>query len=522
MEKPAMNKEPVVITRALLSVSDKTGLLELAEALHVRHVELISTGGTAHALREHGLPVKDVAEITRFPEMMDGRVKTLHPLVHGGILGLRDNPEHEKAARNAGIGWIDLVVCNLYPFEKTINKKDVAFDEAIENIDIGGPSMIRAAAKNIGWAAVLTSPDQYPAFIEEFSRDGAVSFETRSSLTAAAFRHTAQYDALIQSYLTEDQFPQELTLTWRRSYPLRYGENPHQAAALYSAVEPPRKKDGISLLDAQVLGGKELSYNNLNDADGALLTLREFSGPACVVVKHATPCGVSTAGDIATAVDRAFMADGLSAYGGIVAINRRCTVEVAKYFSKKFIEVFLAPSYDGDALEILKKKKALRVLALGEIPLLSPAYTYRTIDGGLLVQERDVTDLKPEDVRIVTKTQPTASQLSDLLFGWKVIKHVRSNAILLARGNTTVGVGGGQVSRVDAVKIAISKAQDTQGAVLVSDAFFPFRDSIDTLKGTGITAVIQPGGSIRDQEVIDACDEAGIAMVFTGVRAFLH
>ncbi|AEC02965.1 bifunctional phosphoribosylaminoimidazolecarboxamide formyltransferase/IMP cyclohydrolase [Parasphaerochaeta coccoides] len=518
-----MNKTPVTITRALLSVSDKSGLLELAEALHDRHVELISTGGTAHTLRKHGLPVKDVAEITCFPEMMDGRVKTLHPLIHGGILGLRDDEGHVKAAKDAHIGWIDLVVCNLYPFEKTINKPGVELDEAIENIDIGGPSMIRAAAKNMGWTAVLTSPDQYPAFIEEFSRYGQISFASRRELTAAAFRHTAQYDTLIQSYLTDEPFPETLSLTWRKSYPLRYGENPHQTAAVYQSVEPPTQRDGVSLLDAKVLNGKELSYNNLNDADGAVLTVREFTAPACVVVKHATPCGVSISDDIATAVDQAFMADELSAYGGIVAINRPCTVEVAKYFSQKFIEVFLAPSYEEDALEVLRKKKALRVLALGDIPPLSPHLVCRPISGGLLVQERDMTDLMPDDVHVVTKVQPTSAQLSDLLFGWKVIKHVRSNAILLARDTTTVGIGGGQVSRVDAVKIAISKAKDTHGAVLVSDAFFPFRDSIDVLKGTGITAVIQPGGSIRDQEVIDACDEAGIAMVFTGgIRGFLH
>ncbi len=517
-----MNKEPVRIARALLSVSDKTGIVEFARALSAHGVELISTGGTASLLRAEGLHVKDVADVTHFPEMMDGRVKTLHPLIHGGILGLRDNSSHVEAAKLSSIGWIDVVVCNLYPFEHTINKPGTSLDEAIENIDIGGPSMIRAAAKNCGWVSVLTSPEQYAPFLQELSEKDSISYGTRMALMAEAFRHTAQYDALIQSYLTEEDYPQEITLTYRRAYSLRYGENPHQGASVYHAVEPPRKKEKLSLLDAGILNGKELSYNNLNDADGALLTLREFSEPACVIVKHATPCGVCTGADIFTAVERAFMADELSAYGGIVAINRPCTVEVARYFSKKFIEVFLAPSYEPEALAILKKKTALRVLELGAIPLLEPSLTYRSISGGLLVQQRDVTSLQADNLTVVTETQPTAQQLSDMVFGWSVIKHVRSNAILLARDNATVGIGGGQVSRVDAVKIALAKAKDTQDSVLVSDAFFPFRDSIDALKGTGITAIIQPGGSIRDEEVIAACNEAGIAMVFTGIRAFLH
>lgn len=513
-----MNTEPVKIRRALISVSDKSGIVEFARELQEMGVQIISTGGTRRLLEENGIPAVSISEITGFPEMMDGRVKTLHPLIHGGLLGLRD--EHAAAAKQQGIEWIDLVVCNLYPFERTINSGDVSFDEAIEQIDIGGPSMIRSAAKNVGWVTVVVDPKDYPS-LSEHLKEG-IPYQMRKQLCATAFRHTAAYDALISNYMTEERYPEELTLTYRKYSSLRYGENPHQSACAYKAVRVPAEKEAVSVLEAKILGGKELSYNNINDANGTLETLREFTEPACVVVKHANPCGVAADPDIFTAVKRAFEADRLSAFGGIVAINRPCTVEIASYFSKIFFEIFLAPEYEPEALEILQKKKNLRILKTAPIVPLQPCSAYKHIAGGLLVQDTDARMILEKELNVVTKKAPTAQEIEDMLFSWKVLKHVKSNGILTARDRTTLGIGPGQVSRVDAVKISLEKSGETEGAVLASDAFFPFRDSIDQISETGIRAIIQPGGSVRDQEVIEACDEHGIAMVFTGVRCFNH
>jgi phosphoribosylaminoimidazolecarboxamide formyltransferase/IMP cyclohydrolase len=517
-----MNKEPVAIKRALISVSDKTGIEILASFLHAKGVEIISTGGTASLLAATGIPVIGIASVTGFPEMMDGRVKTLHPLVHGALLGLRDAPDHIEAAQKAGIQWIDLVICNLYPFAKAIEQNGVTLDEAIEQIDIGGPSMIRSAAKNVGWVTVATCPDDYPSIMEELGTTGNITYNTRKRLSAAAFRHTAAYDALIQDYLTEEKFPSTLTFSYRKTANLRYGENPHQEAAVYESVLPPAKREALCILQSKILGGKELSYNNINDADGALLTLREFHGPACVVVKHANPCGASTGNDLHACVAKAFEADALSAFGGIVAMNRTCTVSIAQFLQSRFIEIVIAPDYEPEALALLKRKKALRILQTGEIKPLNSLLTSKTVGGGLLVQDRDVSVITKPSLLVVTKQQPSATQIEDMLFAWKVLKHVKSNAILIARDQTTVGIGPGQVSRVDAVKVALRKSESTQDTILASDAFFPFRDSIDALAETGIKAIIQPGGSVRDQEVIDACDEHSIAMVFTGVRCFYH
>ena len=515
-----MNTQPTTIRRALISVSDKTGIIEFAQGLHSLGVEIISTGGTSSLLEGVGIPVRSVQDITGFPEMMDGRVKTLHPLIHGGILGLRD--EHEEVAASAGIGWIDLVVCNLYPFAATIERPGVDIDTAIENIDIGGPTMIRSAAKNVGWVGVITHPASYATVLCELREQGRLSYKTRMSLCAAAFRHTAQYDALIQQYLTPEKFPDEVTLTFSKFSSMRYGENPHQEAAAYRAILPPALRDSMSVFDAEILNGKQLSYNNINDANGCLEALREFSEPACVVVKHANPCGAATDANIYQATVAAFEADRLSAYGGIVAINRTCTEQVAAYLKDVFFELMIAPDYTEEALALFRKKKNLRVLKTGEIRPLNSVLIVKAVSGGILLQDRDVSTVTRPSLTTVTKKQPTQSEIDDMLFGWKVLKHVKSNGILTARDRKTLGIGPGQVSRVDAVKIALRKSGDLQGSILASDAFFPFRDSIDALAGTGITAIIQPGGSVRDEEVIQACDEHGIAMVFTGVRCFNH
>jgi phosphoribosylaminoimidazolecarboxamide formyltransferase/IMP cyclohydrolase len=515
-----MNKKDVTVQRALLSVSEKSGIAEFARELYTLGVEIISTGGTKKLLEQEGIPVKGVSEVTGFPEMMDGRVKTLHPLIHGGILGLRDT--HGSQAAKHRIPWIDLVICNLYPFEQTIMNRKATEDEAIEQIDIGGPTMIRSAAKNVGWVGVVVNPADYQAVINEMKERRGISYETRKQLCSAAFRHTAQYDALIQSYLTEEMFPQEMTLTFRKFSPLRYGENPHQKAAAYALVAPPKLKDDMSILDAEILNGKQLSYNNLNDATGTLETLREFSEPTCVVVKHANPCGTASGKNLLDAAKAAFNSDRLSAFGGLVAVNRICTKDIAEYFRSVFIEVFMAPDFEPEALEILCKKKNLRVLRIGEVKPLNPVPYFKFIGGGLLLQERDCSVITESDLQIVTDRKPAEKEIEDMLFGWKVLKHVKSNGILTARDKTTLGIGPVQVSRVDAVQIAIRKSAHTQGAILASDAFFPFRDSIDALAETGIKAVIQPGGSIRDEEVIAACNEHGIAMAFTGVRCFNH
>ncbi|MEK7212982.1 MAG: bifunctional phosphoribosylaminoimidazolecarboxamide formyltransferase/IMP cyclohydrolase [Patescibacteria group bacterium] len=512
-----MHTEIVKIKHALISVSDKTGIMELAQGLHELGVEIISTGGTAKKLQEAGLQVMEISAFTGFPEMMDGRVKTLHPLVHGGILGLRDKHAAEAAEHN--IKWIDLVVVNLYPFSATIQKPGVSEEEVIENIDIGGPSMIRSAAKNIGWVGVLVDPQDYPLLLEEIKTQGGLAFTTRKKLSAKAFAHTAGYDAIIAGHFNQDQYPVELTLPFKKYYNLRYGENPHQSACVY---KEPNNTDN-NILNAKIIQGKQLSFNNIGDADGGLATLREFEEPACVVVKHANPCGAATGADMTDVFTRAYNADALSAFGGIICLNRACNQTIAEAIAKVFAEIVIAPSYEPEALEILSAKKNLRVLELGEVKPLEPKLEYKYVDGGVLAQDADVKTINKEDLKVVTKKQPTEAELSDMLFAWKVLKHVKSNAILIAKNNTTVGIGPGQVSRVEAVEIAIRKSGDKiAGAVLASDAFFPFRDSIDKIAATGLKAIIQPGGSVKDEEVIKACDEHGLAMVFTGFRCFKH
>ncbi|NCB00556.1 MAG: bifunctional phosphoribosylaminoimidazolecarboxamide formyltransferase/IMP cyclohydrolase [Spirochaetia bacterium] len=514
------------IKRALISVSDKTGIVEFAQFLTLHKVEIYSTGGTYSLLKSSHIPVKSVSDITSFPEIMNGRVKTMHPFIMGGILGRRD--VDSSVADELGINWIDLVVCNLYPFEKTIQKEGVTLEEAIENIDIGGPTMIRSAAKNFNDVLVVTSVDQYSPIMDEFSINSLISYNTRREAASVAFSHTARYDALIQSYLEDSPFPKELSLGFslfnsdNEDGSLRYGENPHQKAAVYRASLAPHKKDEMSLLDAPQLQGKHLSFNNLSDTQGAIETLREFNEPTCVVVKHGTPCGVSSNPSPLVALKQAYEADSLSAFGSIIAINALFDEEMASYISKLFIEVLVAPSFSPQALEILKKKKNLRVLQLSKITKPKEILSGRFIGSDLLLQTKDAKEITEKDVECVTKTKVSTKEMEELLFAWNVVKHVKSNAIVISYNHTTCGIGGGQVSRVDATDIALRKSGQKEALVLASDAFFPFKDSIEILEGKNIKAIIQPGGSIRDNEVIDACDTLGIAMVFTHTRSFLH
>ncbi|NOZ74314.1 MAG: bifunctional phosphoribosylaminoimidazolecarboxamide formyltransferase/IMP cyclohydrolase [FCB group bacterium] len=517
LTKYSLHQASTPIKRALISVFDKTGLEPFARSLQEYGVEIISTGGTARHLRKAGINVTDVQSLTQFPEIMDGRVKTLHPLVEGGILGLRDR--HAKEAEDNGILWIDLVVCNLYPFGKVISRPETQLAEALENIDIGGPTMIRSAAKNVGWVTVVVDPADYETVSQALVDSGTIDYDLRRRLSAKAFRHTAAYDALISNYLTEEPFSEKRVLPLERTLPLRYGENPHQKAAVYQESG----STALSILGATIHQGKQLSYNNIMDADGALACLREYDSPACVVVKHANPCGVAVGDDLLDVYTRAFNADSLSAFGGIIALNRTCTAEVAEAIRKVFVEIVLAPDFEPEALTILARKKNLRVLSVGPVSSPEPGLEYRNISGGFLIQDRNTQVLAPDDLNCVTQVKPHDNDLDTMRFAWTVLKHVKSNGILLAKDFTTVGIGPGQVSRVDAVEIALRKAGGrTPGAILASDAFFPFRDSIDKLAGTGIRGVIQPGGSIRDQEVIDACNEQGLFMVFTGTRCFKH
>lgn len=517
IDNPFINKEPIKVGRALISVFDKNGVVELAQELIKLNIEIISTGGTAEALRKAKVSVTDVSDYTNFPEIMDGRVKTINPLVEGGILGLRD--QHEKDANSNNIKWIDLVVCNLYPFSETISKEECDLAMALENIDIGGPTMIRSAAKNLGWVTVLIDPKDYEITLKELKKTKKISFETRKSLSTKAFGHTAQYDAIIHNYLKDEKLTNDLSLTFTKHSEMRYGENPHQSAASY--IIPGNIESNI--LNAKVHQGKKLSYNNIMDADGALACVREFDETACVVVKHANPCGVAIGDDILDVYQRAFNADSLSAFGGIVAFNRRCTKEVASAISKVFVEIVIAPNFDQEALEIFKKKKNLRVLDLGKFDKRKKKIEIRNVDGGILVQDTDTRILTRDNLTIVTQKKPSDKDIDTALFTWKVLRHAKSNGILIAKNNTTVGLGAGQVSRVDAVHMALRKAgEDVKGGVLASDAFFPFRDSIDAIKDSEIRTIMQPGGSIRDQEVIDACNEYGFAMIFTGTRCFKH
>jgi phosphoribosylaminoimidazolecarboxamide formyltransferase / IMP cyclohydrolase len=551
------------IRRALISVSDKTGIVDFARELKEFGVEIISTGGTAKTLRDAGIEVRDVSDVTGFPEMMDGRVKTLHPHIHGGLLGLRDNADHQAAMREHSIEPIDLVVVNLYPFEQTIKRQNVTQAEAIEQIDIGGPAMIRSAAKNWQDVVVVVLPKDYARVIEEMKKhDGSLSLVTRSQLAREAFGQTARYDMIVCAYLAGafdrgepktsgintsaggigvgfstfemtdtaglrkleappfleglKRPPDSATFTMKKFLALRYGENPHQTAALYDIGAP----GGVAL--AELLSGKEMSFNNYVDADAAWQLVCDFDEQACAIIKHTNPAGVALGESTEEAYRRALATDPTSAFGGIVAFNRNVDQVAARAVSEIFTEVIIAPDYEPAALEILKTKKNLRVLRAGT-PEQTQGLEYKQISGGMLVQTRDRHKLKREDLKVVTKRESTENEIRDLLFAWTVCKHTKSNAIVYAREGQTVGVGAGQMSRVDSVKLGAMRAQlPVPGSVLASDAFFPFRDGIDEAAKHGITAVIQPGGSMRDAEVIEACDEQNIAMVFTGIRHFKH
>lgn len=513
----------VKIRKALISVSDKRGLIELARELTRFHVEIISTGGTYRALKEADIEVRQVSDVTGFPEMMEGRVKTLHPKIHAGILADRRNPRHTEDLKREGIAPIDLVVVNLYPFAQTVSREGVTLEEAIENIDIGGPTMIRAAAKNFLCVAVLVDPERYPSFIQEMkANEGAISEETRRQLAQEAFAYTARYDQKIYTYLSadEDVFPDQIFLSYDKLMDLRYGENPHQKASYY---RDPDAAEG-TLARAEKLHGKPLSFNNILDLDAAWKLAQEFSLPTVVIVKHNNPCGVAEATTVADAYQKAHACDPLSAFGGVVACNTLVDLKMAKMINKTFIEAIIAPGYRSEALRELRKKEQIRVLEMGSKRErgLRPR-ELRFVDGGLLIQDADVGMEAFENMEVVTKAKPSAREMEDLLFALRVAKHVRSNAIVLVEGLKTVGIGAGQMSRVDATKIAVMKAGDrTKGSVLASDAFFPFRDSVDWAAQHGIRAIIQPGGSVRDEEVTAAADEHGIAMIFTGRRHFRH
>lgn len=522
------------VKRALLSVSDKTGLVELGKALAGHGVELLSTGGTAKALREAGLDVKDVAEVTGFPEMMDGRVKTLHPVVHGGLLALRDNDDHVAAMHEHNIGGIDLVVVNLYPFEATV-AKGAEYAEVIENIDIGGPAMIRSAAKNHGFVNVVVDTEDYGAVIDELEANGGqTSYALRQRLAQTAYARTAAYDTAVSTWMAAqvDATPRRRTFGGTLAQSLRYGENPHQQAAFYTDGT---NRPGVAT--AQQHQGKELSYNNINDTDAAFELVSEFApagGPACAIIKHANPCGVATGSTMVEAYTRAFDCDRTSAFGGIIALNQTLDGETAEAISGIFTEVVIAPGADADAVAVFAKKKNLRLLTTDGLANADAAQlAVRQVSGGFLVQDKDVGRITRDDLKVVTKRAPSDQELSDLLFAWTVAKHVKSNAIIYVKDGATVGVGAGQMSRVDSTRIAARKAQDmaeamglpaplTQGSVVASDAFFPFADGLITAAEAGATALIQPGGSMRDDEVIAAADEAGLAMVFTGMRHFRH
>ena len=517
LENPTINKENVKIKRALVSVFDKTGLVELGHSLEGLGIEILSTGGSAKTLRDSGVSVTDVSDYTKFPEIMDGRVKTINPLVEGGILGLRD--KHNKDAEDNNIKWIDLVVCNLYPFSETINKDDCDLAMALENVDIGGPTMIRSAAKNVGWVTVVVDPSDYPALAKDLNNDNSIRYETRKIFSAKAFGHTAQYDVIIHNYMKGTPLSDEFSLTYEKHSEMRYGENPHQAAAAYKISGD----SSNSVLNAKIHQGKKLSYNNIMDADAAFSCLKEFEETACVIVKHANPCGVSKGENMLEVYKQAFNADSLSAFGGVIAMNKQCDELVAKEISKVFVEIVLAPSFTKEALEIFSTKKNLRVLEVGNIKPREKLLEVRNVVGGIIVQETDTSVIQKQDLKTVTTAKPSDSEVETMLFGWKVLKHIKSNGILIVKNNTTVGVGAGQVSRVDSVDIAMKKSgENIQGSILCSDAFFPFRDSIDKISNSGIKAVLQPGGSVRDNEVIEACNEHGIAMVFTGQRCFKH
>ncbi|HWX36865.1 MAG TPA: bifunctional phosphoribosylaminoimidazolecarboxamide formyltransferase/IMP cyclohydrolase [Steroidobacteraceae bacterium] len=517
------------VRRALLSVSDKTGIVEFARELKERGIELLSTGGTAKLLVDHGITVKEVAEHTGFPEIMGGRVKTLHPKIHGGLLGRRGLDEAVMRAHD--IEPIDLLAVNLYPFAATVTRSDCTYDNAVDNIDIGGPAMVRAAAKNHASVTVLVDPSDYRALLDELAANqGATTVAMRQKLAAKAFAHTAQYDAMVSAYFTgaigggAPTFPADLNLSFRKHLDLRYGENPHQQAAFYT--DP--RAIGASVTGAKQIQGKELSYNNIVDGDTALECVRQFDSAACVIVKHANPCGVARCDTIADAYERAYRTDPTSAYGGIIAFNRELDAATAQAIvDQQFVELILAPGVSEAAKAVLAPKDSVRVLQVGELTLpVTQLLEYKSVAGGLLVQTRDMGVIRAQELRAVTKRVPTLAELDDLIFAWRIAKYVKSNAIVCVKHKATVGIGAGQMSRVVSSQIAALKAKDAgldmQSASIASDAFFPFRDGLDAVAELGIKSIIQPGGSKRDAEVIAAADEHGIAMVFTGMRHFRH
>lgn len=521
-----------MIKQALISVSDKTGVLDFARALSAMGVNILSTGGTAKLLADNGVAVTEVADYTGFPEMLDGRVKTLHPKVHGGILARRDFPEHVAALKQHGIPTIDMVVVNLYPFQQTVAKEECSLEDAIENIDIGGPTMLRSSAKNHKDVIVICDPLDYSAVLDELKTgNGEVGYDTKFTLAKKVFAHTAQYDGAITNYLTSlgadkahatrSPYPQTLNIAAEKVQEMRYGENPHQSAAFYRDLNP---FDG-ALANYTQLQGKELSYNNIGDADAAWECVKTFDGAACVIVKHANPCGVAVGANALESYSKALQTDPTSAFGGIIAFNCVCDGAAAEAVAKQFVEVLIAPSFTAEAKQIFAAKQNVRLL---EIPLgrgMNP-FDIKRVGGGLLVQSPDAKNVGPADVRVVTKLQPTPQQLQDMMFAWRVAKFVKSNAIVFCGNGMTLGVGAGQMSRVDSARIASIKAQNAgltlTGSAVASDAFFPFRDGLDVVIDAGATCVIQPGGSMRDQEVIDAADERGVVMLYTGIRHFRH
>jgi phosphoribosylaminoimidazolecarboxamide formyltransferase / IMP cyclohydrolase len=518
----------IIPRRALLSVSDKTGLVEFARGLTTHGVQLLSTGGTAKLLAQAGIAVTEVADYTGFPEMLDGRVKTLHPKVHGGVLARRDLPEHMAAIAAAGIEPIDLVVVNLYPFVQAVARPDCTLADAIENIDIGGPTMVRAAAKNYSGVAVVTDPADYAGILAALASEGGISEAVSLALATKAFTHTAAYDGAISNYLTSrnengtrDAFPGVLNLQLVRTQAMRYGENPHQAAAFYRDRTPAAG----TLAHYRQLQGKELSYNNIADADAAWECVKTFERPACVIVKHANPCGVAEADSVLPAYEGAFATDPTSAFGGIIATNRAIDAGAAQAIAKQFVEVVIAPAFDADARAIFAEKTNVRLL---EVPLHRALqdYDFKRVGGGLLVQSPDARNVGPSDLRVVTQRVPSAAELADLIFVWRVAKFVKSNAIVFGARGRTLGIGAGQMSRIDSARIASIKAANANlalaGSAVASDAFFPFRDGLDVVAEAGATCVIQPGGSVRDDEVIAAANERGLAMAFTGIRHFRH
>jgi phosphoribosylaminoimidazolecarboxamide formyltransferase/IMP cyclohydrolase len=517
------------VRRALLSVSDKTGIVEFARELKERGIELLSTGGTAKLLTSHGISVKEVAEHTGFPEIMGGRVKTLHPKIHGGLLGRRGLDE--AVMREHSIEPIDLLAVNLYPFAATVSRPDCSYEDAVDNIDIGGPAMVRAAAKNHESVTVVVDPQDYRALLDELAANqGSTHLIMRRKLSAKAFAHTAQYDAMVSAYFTgaiggaATTFPDDLNLSFRKHMDLRYGENPHQQAAFYT--DP--RAIGASVTHAKQIQGRELSFNNIADADTALECVRQFEAPACVIVKHANPCGAARCSSVAEAYAQAYRTDPTSAYGGIIAFNRELDAATARsILEKQFVEVILAPSVTEEAKMLLETRDSVRLLVTGDLSHpVTQLLEYKSVAGGLLVQTRDTGGVRAQELRTVTKRPPTLAELDDLIFAWRIAKYVKSNAIVAVKDRATLGIGAGQMSRVISSKIAAMKAQDVgltlEGASVASDAFFPFRDGLDALAEFGIKAIIQPGGSRRDAEVIAAADEHGIAMVFTGMRHFRH